>query len=111
MGRLESHRIVAHMTSSDDIIFSNLSDGLLDGEGNYRNCEEPLHSGLFVLASCLLWVVLLAPPMLLGLRHMLGFLGDKHWGTQLFMVCARWRLKQQLPVPALKKVRKGENLE
>lgn len=46
--------------------------------------------------------------MLLGLRHMLGFLGDKHWGTQLFMICARWCLKQQLPVPALKKVRNGE---
>lgn len=54
MGRLESHRTVAHMTSSDDIIFLSLSDGLLDSEGNYRNCEEPLHSRL---CSCILFVV------------------------------------------------------
>lgn len=84
VGRLESHRIVAHMTSSDDIIFSNLSDGLLDGEGNYRNCEEPLHSGLLVLASCLLRVVLLATANAPGAAAHAGVLGRQALGNAAF---------------------------
>lgn len=61
VGSLEHHRIVAHMISSDYVIFSNVNGGFLGCEGNCRNREEPFHSSLFVLASCWWWAVLPVP--------------------------------------------------
>lgn len=79
VGGPEHHRIVAHMISSDYIIFSNINDGLLDREGNCGNREEPFHFSLFVLTSCWRWAVLLltakAPEAGLTLRPSLRFLG------------------------------------
>lgn len=58
-----------------------MNDGLPDREGNHWSCEEPLHSSLFVLASCLLWAVRLvtanapkaeAAADCLGLTEVLG---------------------------------------